>query len=73
MCKEPPAAARRALSEQQPREVSLNLRFPSPHGHLPEPSRDIIGPVDSVRIGALVLKVPLAEEPDESATDRASV
>ena len=66
-------SARRVPSEQQPREASLDLGFPSPQDHLPEESRDIIGPVDSARRGALVREVPPVEELAESATDSASV
>ena len=65
--------ARGAPPEQEPREASLDLGFPSPQHHLPETSRDIIGPVDSTRRGALVRDVSPTEESAERATDSASV
>ena len=51
----------------------LDLGLPPPQDHLQEESRDIIGPVDSTRRGALVREVPLTEKPVENATDSASV
>ena len=57
--------------------VSYNRRFgggaivrKGTHDYLPDESRDIIGPVDSARRGALLREVPPIEEPAESAAKK---
>ena len=52
--------------------VAWTWRSPErePQDHLPEESRDIIGPVDSAKRRVLVREQPPAEEPAESAAKK---
>ena len=73
MCKEPCTSARTAPPEQEPGEVRLDFGVTwserEPCGTCKRAGK-VIGPVDSARKGALVLEVPPAEEPAESAAKK---